>query len=222
MNAIPLSISEKKAHVWARDDLDWYVEPEAATEALLGVEAFIGATWDPACGGGNIIAAFDRLNRWPAAGTDIVKRVQGDPNWWCGEFDFLKAERPRAGIPNLPFPERHATNIVTNPPFFKAAGAEAFIRKALSIADGKVAAFVDVKFLAGAKRANGLFAEHPPHRIWIITPRVSCPPGHVLASGGKAQGGTADWCWLVWDMTIPFGGTALGWLRRGIQEGSPS
>ena len=107
-------------------------------------------------------------------------------------------------------------NIVMNPPFFRAKGAEAFIRKALSLATGKVCAFVDIRFIAGAERANGLFAEHCPHRIWIITPRVSCPPGEYLAAGHKAGNGSSDWCWLVWDLTAPKVRTSqTGWLRRG-------
>ena len=77
----------------------------------------------------------------------------------------------------------------------------------------KVAAFVDIKFLAGGGRANGLYRELPPNRVWIITPRPSCPPGEVLKAGGKAEGGTADWIWMVWGKTAPHSGTVIDWLR---------
>lgn len=207
----------KSAHVWERDELDWYVEPVAATEALLRVERFVGPVWDPCCGGGNIPTALGAAG-CQVVGTDIVRRFPSEitPAWWWGTFDFRDARASLDGQPpSLPFPEWHATNIVMNPPFFRAKGAEEFIRKALEVARGKVAAFVDIRFIAGGERANGLFAEHPPHRIWIVTPRVSCPPGAYLVAGNKAGGGSADWCWLVWDKSAPpVACPQLDWLRR--------
>lgn len=195
--------TKKNAHLWARDEFDWYIEPSLATEQLLAVEKFDGETFhDPCCGGGNIVGALLSAG-YDATGSDVVQRVNPAPDWFLGVFDFLSDAD--FGQPD---------NIVMNPPFFRAKGAEAFIRKALSITRRKIAAFVDVRFIAGAQRANGLFAEHPPHRIWIVTPRVSCPPGAYLAAGNKAEGGSADWCWLVWANDSPFTGTSLGWLRR--------
>lgn len=182
----------KKAHVWQRDALDWYVEPAAVTTALLAVERFVGTVWDPCCGQGNIVTAL-RDGGVNAFGTDIEQRHDGG-QWWAGQYDFLAAGDPLV---------TRAPNIVMNPPFFRGKGAEAFIRRALDIATGKVACFVDIRFLAGGARANGLWKDRPPHRIWIITPRVSCPPGEYLAAGNKAGGGSSDWCWLVWDLTAP-------------------
>lgn len=193
------STKAKKAHVWERDGLDWYVEPETSTAALLKVEKFVGRIHDPSCGGGNIVRTLI-AHGYEASGSDLVDRA-GSPGWFRGKSDFLGPEA------------QYAENIVMNPPFFKAKGAEAFIRKALTVATGKVAAFVDIKFLAGGGRANGIYRELPPSRVWIITPRPSCPPGEVLKAGGKAEGGTADWIWLVFDKTAPFAGTQIGWLR---------
>lgn len=194
----------RKSNVWTRDPLDWYVEESRASAALFDVERFIGPIWDPAYGQGNICEEAKRRD-YIVTGSDIVKRVEGKV-WWSrdGERDFLKSDRPTL-----------APNIVTNPPFFRAKGAEAFIRKALQLARGKVAVFVDICFLAGGERANGLFAEHPPHRIWIVTPRVSCPPGDYLAAGNKAGNGSSDWIWAVWDLTAPAPAfPQLGWLRK--------
>lgn len=192
----------KAAHVWQRDSLDWYIEPERVTEQLCDVERFVGDIIDPCCGTGNIVRALSRRG-YPAIGADIVRRVPENTSWFARERNFLTDEHW------FDYPE----NCVMNPPFFKAKGLEAFIRHALSIFSGKVCVFADVKFLAGATRANGLFREHPPQRVWIITPRPSCPPGHVLKEGGKASGGTADWCWMVWSGTEPKGPTRLGWFR---------
>jgi hypothetical protein len=191
----------KNAHVWERDPHDWYVEPESATAELLTVERFIGDIHDPCCGGGNIVRTL-RAGGYHATGTDVVKRVGDDAEWFTGVVDYLDCRC-------------YPSNIVMNPPFFRAKGAEAFIRKALSEASGKVAAFVDIRFIAGDGRATGLFADHPPHRIWVITPRVSCPPGKYLEAGGKAGNGSSDWVWMVWDLTAPKpSSSSLNWLRR--------
>lgn len=197
-----MSRVEKKAHIHARDPHDWYVESEACTRALLRVERFFGTIWDPACGQGNIMRAC-RSTGLKAVGSDVVRRapVEGDP-WWFGVCDFLQDTRAPS-----------CESIITNPPFFKAKGTEAFIRKAVTIAQHKVAIFTDVKFLAGGARASGLYAEHPPSRVWILSPRPSCPPGEWLKAGNKAGGGTADWCWTVWDLTAPPAPTQIHWLR---------
>lgn len=203
------SSGKLQAHVWARDEHDWYVEPVRATQALLSVERFVGEVYDPACGGGNIVTTL-RTAGYLAFGTDIVERVTGPVIWFRGVHDFLSAERSLFAAPN----------IVMNPPFFRAKGAEAFIRKALTLARGKVAAFVDIRFLAGGERASGLYAELPPNRVWIITPRVSCPPGTYLAGGGKAGNGSSDWCWLVWDLTAPRADTRVGWIYHPPARGA--
>lgn len=197
---------DKKSKVWERDQYDWYVEPPDATKALLTVERFVGPVWDPACGGGNIIETYLHTNGGCVIGTDIVRRT--DSELFACELDFLSDFDHAALGPAF------GSNIVCNPPFYRAKGAEAFIRKALKLANGKVAMFVDIRFLAGADRANGLFREYQPHRIWVITPRVSCPPGKYLAAGNKAGNGSSDWCWVIWDTTAPQATTQFGWLRR--------
>lgn len=192
--------AEKAAHVWERDPLDFYVEPRRATEGLLSVETFTGGILDPACGAGNIVETCIAAGL-KAAGTDIKRRT-GKP-WFIEERDYL--------APGYPW---RADNIICNPPFYRAKGTEEFIRLALSRATRKVAVFTDLKFLAGSGRANGLYAEHPPTRVWIITPRPSCPSGAMLEAGGEASGGTADWVWLVWCLDErPPVAPALGWIR---------
>ena len=191
-----------KAKVWERDALDWYVEDGKVSDALFRVERFVGYVWDPACGGGNILEAASRAD-YPPVGTDIKKRV--NRYWFRREADFLAwNEQPLA------------QNILCNPPYGGGKLAEAFIRQALALATGKVAMFLDTRFLSGAKRAAGLYAEHRPHRAWILTPRPSCPPGEWLAAGNTAGGGTADFLWLVWDKTAPPAVvTDLRWLNWG-------
>jgi hypothetical protein len=196
----------KDAHLWDRSDQDWYQEPADCTTALLSVERFRGQIWDPACGGGNIVKAAHAAGK-SAFGTDLVdRRWDTDNVLWRGCKNFLDADPAH-------FP---ADIIICNPPFEGGKGTEAFIRHALSSPGiAKLAIFTDVRFLFSKKRATGLYADLPPSRVWILFPRPSCPPGSFIAEGGKASGGTADFCWLVWDKTAPFYGTQLGYARRG-------
>lgn len=195
---------QRAAHIFPRAAHEWYVEEPAATQGLLTVEKFAGMVWDPCCGQGNIVKTLLAAGL-DAVGTDIVRRVPDGTPWFLWEADFLAGEAQFPG---------GALNIVFNPPFSKGKAAEACIRRAISSMRGKVAAFVDQRFIGSARRANGLFADHPPTRIWSITPRVSCPPGEYLLAGNKAGGGTADYVWMVWDLTAPVGETRLGWIRN--------
>lgn len=192
----------RMAQIFERDELDWYQEPCRVTEQLLAVERFSGSVHDPCCGSGTIPDALVAAG-YHASGADITCRYSGTlPGWWTPQRDFLTDQR-------------RYKNMCMNPPYFSGKGTEAFIRHALAFTDGKVCVFVDRRFLTGARRAAGLWREHPPTRVWEITPRPSCPPGAWLAAGNVAGGGTADYCWLVWDLTAPSGRTELGWLRSG-------
>lgn len=196
----------KAAHTWDRDPHDWYVEPGRCTHQMLNAgEDFPGFTHDPCCGGGNIVRAM-RGRGHEVTGSDLIDRPStwDKDQWHLGVSDFLGDGCGLFG----------ADNCVFNPPFYQAVGAEACIRRALHLAPGKVAAFVDIRFIAGGKRAAGLFADHPPSRIWVVTPRASCPPGAWLAAGNTAGSGTADYAWLVWDAErrAPGRTSDLGWL----------
>lgn len=189
---------KRESHIWQRGDLDWYVEPERCTAQLLKVERFIGKIHDPCCGQGNIVKTLIE-HGYNASGSDLVDRT-GSAGWFKGESDFL-GDRAM-----------WADNIIMNPPFFRGVGTEGFIRKALSVVTGKVAAFTEVRFLTSIGRATGLYKELPPARIWMVTPRPSCPPGEFLQAGGKASGGTPDFCWMVWDNSSPVSATQFGWF----------
>lgn len=175
---------------YERDENEWYIEPRFCTRALLKAERFFGMVLDPACGQGHIVRECHAAGV-NAIGSDIVQRVDRDliPHFY--KSDFLTDQ------------QKSVANIICNPPFFRAKGTEAFIRRALDVARNKVAIFADIKFLAGQDRATALYRELPPDRVYIITPRPSCPPGWALADGAEASGGTADWIWLVWDKTLP-------------------
>lgn len=183
---------EKDAHVWARDPNDWYCEDRASVDFLLDREQIDGCVYDPACGGGNIVMACEDRGIH-AFGTDLIRRTYHTPAWFFGIHDFI------AG-PVLDLEGVGA--IISNPPYYRAKGTEAFIRNALAHDAEKVIMVVNAKFLFGGARAAGLFTRHPPSRVWPISPRPSMPPGEWIRDGGKIGGGTEDFCWLVWERRL--------------------
>lgn len=171
---------------YPRDPHDWYVEPTRATVTLLTRETFPGWTHDPCCGRGNIVETMG-AHACMVTGSDLVQRVSAP--WFVGCGDFLEHPRTYAGL---------ADNIVFNPPFYRATGAETAIRNALATVRGKVAAFVNIRFLMSGGRARGLWRDHPANVTYLLSDRPSCPPGHLYDPEVEASGGTDDFCWVVW------------------------
>ena len=77
---------------------DFYPTWPGATEALLRVETFDGAIWEPACGEGDMSRVLE------AAGYDVISTDLIDRGYGEAPRDFLMEWTPRA------------PNIVTNPP----------------------------------------------------------------------------------------------------------
>jgi len=194
--------TRKDAHLLERDPDDWYVEPEKSVRQLLTVESFDGWTHDPCCGAGTIPRVLAAAGV-TVTGSDIKDR--GAP-CFAGASDFIATGWLPEGV----------QHVCMNPPYFKAAGAEACIMQALDHAPGKVAAFVSAKFLYGGARSRRLYKARPPSRVWLLTDRPSCPPGAWLAAGNTAGGGEQDFAWLVWDaraLRHPAGALSwVGWL----------
>ena len=164
-----------------------YVEPHWVSERLFQEEDFIGTVYDPACGFGRIIKTALKYGHY-AYGTDIADRGQKSiPQ------DFLERI------------DKHP-NIVANPPFDIF---EEFAKHALKLASLKVALIMPTARLNAARWLEGT----PLRRVWLLTPRPSMPPGHVIMAGGKAAGGKSDYCWLVFEHGYR-GGPELKWLRR--------
>lgn len=176
----------------ARDAHDFYIEPRWCVDLLLDAVSFEGNVWDPACGCGTIPKAC-AARGLEAAGSDLVDRGYGE------RLDFLAPMRTVFDV----------DNIVTNPPY--GAVAEAFIRRAVTIATRKVAVLVQAKFPYSQTRYR-LFMEHPPARLLFLSWRPSMPPGELLLAGKiKPEGGKMDFLWVVWDRAH-VGPTTCGWL----------
>ncbi len=179
------------AQIWQREPEEHYCEPFWCSERLFAEDKFEGAVWDPCCGFGRIPDSAIKAGL-PAMGTDIVDRGYQE---FEGVQDFLTSHSD-----NIP-------NIVCNPPFNIAAR---FAEHALAL-NGvqKVAMIFPTARLNAAHWLRGT----PLARVWLMTPRPSMPPGHVLAAGEKPGGGKMDFCWLVWTKGR-IGPADLRWLRR--------
>jgi hypothetical protein len=190
---LPRSTPDRRplaAHIWAKEEHGFYIEPEWCSERLFEVEKFNGAIWDPASGIGRVAEAARRAG-YRTIATDMVDR--GYPRLDAC-VDFLCCESPRA------------RNIVCNPPFDLC---DQFVRRALHLAGGKVAMI----WLARRLNAARWLANTPLARAYLLTPRPSMPPGHVIAAGEKPGGGTQDFCWLIFSHKHK-GPPTLHWLCR--------
>lgn len=182
-------VRPENSHIWKREAGEHYVEPEWCSRRLFDVEDFAPGIWDPACGFGRITAAA-HARGWYGIGTDIVERGAD----LAGLYDFLKLERGRS------------PHIVTNPPFDLC---REFAEHALKLAAEKVAMIFLVRRLPAARWLK----QTPLRRIWLLTPRPSMPPGHVITAGQKPGGGKHDFCWLVWEQGY-IGTPEMCWLYR--------
>ena len=97
-------------------------------------------------------------------------------------------------------------NIVSNPPFDIF---EAFTKHALERASHKVALIMPTARLNAAR----WLYDTPLQSVWLLTPRPSMPPGHVIRANGKVGGGKSDYCWLVFEHGYS-SHPELKWLHR--------
>lgn len=176
---------------------DWYCEPAEVVHGLFSHAAPFtgGRLHDPCVGSGTIVdVAWKR--GYIASGADIVDRADGR----FPVADFFTDTRVFA-------------NIVTNPPFDRAAE---LVRKALDAnlcCGGRVAVLVPVNFLCSAKRF-GLFNRAELDAVWVLSKRPSMPPGDVLAREGEAcrHSGSIDFCWAIWQRGRGHVSPTVGWV----------
>lgn len=195
------AIKKLEAHVWERETNEHYVEPEWCSERLFQEEKFEGGILDPCCGFGRIVHSAWKAGHH-AVGSDLVQRADG----FMYALDWLSNDYPREIL--IPEAGGECENVVCNPPF-NIAGR--FARAALDRAPRKVAMIFPTARLNAAHWLHGT----PLARVWLMTPRPSMPPGHVIAAGEKPGGGKMDFCWLVWDHAHS-GSAEIRWLRRSV------
>ena len=160
-----------------RAEHDYYATDPKAVKKLLLLENFEGGRiLEPACGGCHIskvliengfnVLSFDKVNR----NSPLQDGVRDF-------FDMKSNDR----------------NIITNPPY---KFAKEFVEHALDISEKevKIAMFLKLTFLEGAKRRN-LFNNYPPKRIYVFRNRIDC-----WKNGIKPEKASKAVCyaWFVW------------------------
>jgi hypothetical protein len=174
-----------------RETHDFYPTWPAATRALLSVERFDGAIWEPACGDGAMSKVLE------AAGHEVISTDLIDRGYGEGGRDFLMEWQSLA------------PNIVTNPPF---RWAVEFVDRALMLTTGKVALFLRLAFLEGQDRGRW-FPTTPLARVWIMSRRVPIQRGR-MAEGKELNGGVIAFAWFVWEHGHQ-GKPEMGWIDWG-------
>jgi len=172
------------------DGPDFFPTPAWATYALIENERFDGDIWECACGDGAMSAVLEKTgNR--VISSDLFDRGYGEAG-----HDFLTTTRV-------------ATNIVTNPPY---NAAEGFVRSGVAQSRKKFALLLRLAFLEGANRANTIFKNMPPSRVWVFSERITFYPRNAERKGT----GTTAYAWFVWDKDAP-NGTELKWFKPGYR-----
>jgi hypothetical protein len=183
------AVRKLDAHIWEREEHEHYVEPSWCSARLFEEAEFDGPIWDPCCGFGTIVlnaisAGYETL------ASDIIHRGSSCEN----VIDFFDCK------------STHANAIICNPPFNIA---DKFALHALTLVECVAMIFPTAR-LNAAHWMKGT----PLAGVWLMTPRPSMPPGHVIAAGGKPGGGKMDFCWVIWHRYHSAPHPELRWLRR--------
>lgn len=172
------------------DGPDFFPTPAWATYALIDNELFEGDIWESACGDGAMSRVLEQASS--VTSSDLYNRGYGEAG-----VDFLEADWC-------------ADNIVTNPPY---NAAEGFVRNGVRLARRKFALLLRLAFLEGANRANTIFAEAPPSRVWVFSERITFYPAGAVQQGT----GTTAYAWFVWDKDAA-SRTELRWFKPGYKH----
>ena len=164
-----------------REKDDFYETPAEAVVELLKHEQFTGEIWECACGKKAISKVLEPMHN--VYSSDLIDRGVG-----ADILDFLQSDRK-------------TNNIITNPPFKFALP---FVKKALELADNKVAMLLRIQFLEGKERYE-FFKQHNPSRVYVFGNRVN------TIIDGKPYNSAMCLCWFVWDKNYN-GDTIIKWL----------
>jgi hypothetical protein len=169
---------------------DFFPTPSWATFALIDNEKFAGDIWESACGNGAMSQVLDQASK-NVISSDLYDRGFGESG-----IDFLTSDR-------------RADNIITNPPY---NAAEGFVRSGVRLSRSKFALLLRLAFLEGANRANTIFSECPPSRVWVFSERITFYPAGAVQQGS----GTTAYAWFVWDKNAQ-ANTELKWFKPGYK-----
>lgn len=173
------------------DGPDFFPTPPWATHALIDNERFEGDIWECACGDGSMSRVL-ALTGQKVRSSDLHNRGFGEEG-----VDFLATGQM-------------ADNVVTNPPYNSAEG---FVGAGIKLARRKFALLLRLAFLEGANRANTIFSQSPPSRVWVFSERITFYPAGAEVKGS----GTTAYAWFVWDREAT-AATELRWLKPGYKS----
>ena len=154
----------------------FYPTPPEATAALLRLETFHPAVWEPACGDGAISDVLEATG-YDVTSTDLVDRHYGE-----ARVDFLMEHRLLA------------PHIITNPPFKLA---EEFVLHGLGLGATKIAMLLRLAWLEGIDR-KALFASTPIARVHVSSRRLKMR--RAGTDGGKGGSSMVAFAWFVWEV----------------------
>ena len=166
-----------------RAEDDYYATPHIATEMLLDNVSFSGNFLEPCVGGGHIADVIKKYYNSEVFGCDLVDR--GYSTTFVA--DFLTQEF-----------DRKFDNIVTNPPY---SLAQEFLEKGMEVINdnGKIAMFLKIQFLEGAKRKE-MFSKYPPKYIYVFSKRQNpWRNGSSVDEKGKPWSSTMCFAWFIWE-----------------------
>lgn len=179
-----------------KDTLDGYTTPPSVTEALLEAVKFRENVWEPAAGYhaiSDVLIAHKKhvissdIKRW----TRRTKIKQ----------DFLTTKK----CPT--FKNHRSCDIITNPPFVRAAE---FAEHALKLLKPrcKLAMILKLQFLEGQHRKD-FFAKYPPKYVYVFSGRI--PRMHQFGYKGKVSGSILAFAWFIWEKGYK-GEPVIRWL----------
>jgi hypothetical protein len=183
--------TNKQGNVDRIRNLDGYHTPPVAVDMLCDAIPLGHRIWEPANG-------FNRISdRLEDKGFAVHR---SDIFAWTKKTkdiqDFTKIEGLKVPFRGKPF------NIVTNPPFIRAAE---FVETAMSVlpSGGNLCLLLRLQFLEGAKRKK-LFTRYPPTEVLVFSKRL--PRMHrfdfdlnaFLAGHSKEPSSALAFAWFVW------------------------
>ncbi|MEO0765190.1 MAG: hypothetical protein AAFY75_04160 [Pseudomonadota bacterium] len=178
-----------------REKDDFYPTPPEPTRALLTVEgdrlSEFDCIWEPAAGDGAMLREITQAG-FKAVGSDLVDRG-------CG-----------AQISSFyDFSARLAPAIVTNPPF-QECNSGAWVQHAFDVLDLPYMALLLPLQWPGAAVRAGLWAKHPPARVYLMQWRIDFT--------GKGAPPMLN-AWFVWDGCQSPNDTRFLMLSKAAAEG---
>ena len=196
---VSASAGARDASVQNGGILDFYATHPDDVCRLLAVEEFPGNVWEPACGTGEVaeVLRTQRKTRVLRCSDVLDRGYEGHE----ATVDFLD-QASKSSV----WGRQRVDHVVTNPPF-RAGLAEAFLHRALEVANEKVALLVRLAWLEGDARRRTVFEATPLKRVLVFSRRPRFRP----AGGDRFESGLIAFCWLVWEHGHE-GPPTVGWL----------